>query len=123
MLFLTLFPVYTYNLNILLLFCIYSVINENDLDVQQKTEDVIEYIIEDGSLLTSGYTTKPFENGADARKVLDSSLSDQAIADKAEIDAFVESGKDREEVLKSYISEESFEKWYTQFSKSLKEKL
>lgn len=101
----------------------YSVINENDLDVQQKTEDVIEYIIEDGSLLTSGYTTKPFENGADARKVLDSSLSDQAIADKAEIDAFVESGKDREEVLKSYISEESFEKWYTQFSKSLKEKL
>ncbi len=101
----------------------YSVINENDLDIQQKTEDVIEYVIEDGSLLTSGYTTKPFKNGADARKVLDSSLSDQAIADKEEIDALVESGKDREEVLKSYTSDASFEKWYEQFSQTLNEKI
>ncbi len=99
----------------------YSVINNNDLAVQQKTEDVIEYIIEDGSLLKNGYTTKPFENGADARKVLDSSLSDQAISDKAEIDALIESGKDRNEVLQNYISDESFEKWYSQFSQTLKD--
>ncbi len=99
----------------------YSVINDNDLAVQQKTEDVIEYIIEDGSLLKNGYTTKPFENGADARKVLDSSLSDQAISDKAEIDALIESGKDRNEVLQNYISDESFEKWYSQFSQTLKD--
>ncbi len=100
-----------------------SVIEEYDIDVQPKTKEVLEYIMDDCTLVTSGYTTKPFENGANARKVLDYNLSDKAVADKEEIEKQVSSGKDRDEVIQSYISDEAYEEWYTSFKQTLEDKI
>lgn len=53
------------------------------------------------------YATRPFENGGEARKLLNSSLSDLAMVSRAEIIAKADQG-----LIDEYISEESFDKWY-----------
>ena len=58
------------------------------------------------------YSSKGFDGARDARKVLEYSMYDLAIADRqAVVDSMAE-GTSREDSLKEYLSDENFEKWY-----------
>ena len=97
-----------------------QVIKNNDLRVNQKTYDCLTTILDQSDNI-SFYTTKCFENGYSTRKILDFNLSDQAVADRAEIDALVASGVSREEAVAPYITDDAFEVWYGAFVQALKQ--
>lgn len=97
-----------------------KIIEKDNLDMNQKAYDCLESVMTDFDD-TKFYTTKNFENGYSARKVLECNLSDQAAADKAAIDQAVASGTDREEALTPYILDEAFDKWYDSFCTALNE--
>ena len=95
-----------------------EVIQADNLEINQKAYDCLSTVLADEDT-SHYYTSKNFKNGYDTRKVLDYNLSDKATEDKAVIDAAVEEGQSRDEVLTAYLSEESFENWYQGFCDSL----
>ena len=95
-----------------------EVIQADNLEINQKAYDCLSTVLADEDT-SHYYTSKNFKNGYDTRKVLDYNLSDKATEDKAAIDAAVEEGQSRDEVLTAYLSEESFENWYQGFCDSL----
>ena len=95
-----------------------TVIEEDDIQMNEKAYECLKTAI-DAFDQTKFYSTKNFENGYSARKVLDYNLSDHAVADKQAIDDAVAAGASREEETKKYISEEAFENWYQEFCDAL----
>ncbi len=93
-----------------------SIIKEKNIKMNKKTYSCLENVLDqfDDSKF---YTTKNFENGFRARKVLDYNLSDQITEDKKAMDAAIKAGASREEEVKKYTSEKSFETWYQNFCK------
>lgn len=65
------------------------------------------------------YTSKPFDNGTEARAVLENHMVDRALADKAAVDAAVASGVSRHQALAPYLSDESFDAWLEDFTQTL----
>ena len=96
-----------------------ELIAEQNLTINDKTYDCLKEVLSDFEN-TSYYTTKNFENGFAARKVLDYNLSDKAAADREAFEAAVAAGASREEELKKYLSEENFENWYAGFCEALR---
>lgn len=96
------------------------VIKNKKLKVDDKTYECLKKTLQNFDK-TNFYTTKTFENGYSMRKVLDYNLSDQAAADKTKIDKEIKAGASRESVLKKYTSDKSFERWYEQFCKAIKQ--
>ena len=94
-------------------------IAEQNLTINDKTYDCLKEVLSDFEN-TSYYTTKNFENGYAARKVLDYNLSDKAAADREAFEAAVAAGASRKEELKKYLSEENFESWYAGFCEALR---
>ena len=66
------------------------------------------------------YTNGAFENSYELRSVLENSLKETAVRDKAVIDELIASGTDRDEALADFVSEKSFENWFAEFSDKLK---
>lgn len=95
-----------------------EVIAKDDLNISSKTYDCLKTIMQDADT-AQYYTSKNFDNGYQTRKVLDYNLSDRAVADRAAVEEAIAAGEDREEVLKKYISEESFDNWYQGFCEAL----
>ena len=95
-----------------------SIIKEKNIKMNKKAYSCLETVLDqfDDSKF---YTTKNFENGFRARKVLDYNLSDQITEDKKAMDAAIKAGASREEEVKKYTSEKSFETWYQNFCKAL----
>ena len=58
------------------------------------------------------YTNRAFTKGNDARKVLESSMSSRATADRQLLEEQIAAGTPREEALAVFLSEESFDSWY-----------
>lgn len=98
-----------------------EVIAKYNLNVPAKAHDTLKVVLDSFSQITF-YTTKCFENGYAARKVLDYNLSDKAVADKAEIDAAVAAGTSRAEAVAPYVTDEAFESWYESFCQTLEAK-
>lgn len=96
-----------------------ELIAEQNLTINDKTYDCLKEVLSDFEN-TSYYTTKNFENGFAARKVLDYNLSDKAAADREAFEAAVAAGASRDEELKKYLSEENFENWYAGFCEALR---
>lgn len=96
-----------------------EVIKNNNIDITKKAYDCFNEVLTDFDN-TEYYTSKCFDNGYSARKVLDYSLSDKAENDKEDIDKAVKAGASRAEVLSQYINDENFDQWYAQFSNKLK---
>ncbi|WP_243125223.1 extracellular solute-binding protein [Clostridium transplantifaecale] len=65
------------------------------------------------------YTNKAFDGGSKARKVLEYDLSDKAVADREQVKTLLAEGLSLEDAVKDYISEESFDLWFS----SVKQKL
>ena len=58
------------------------------------------------------YTTKPFENGTEARSVLEHAMSDQASADLLIIRDRMEQGQTLDEASADFLTDDYFEAWY-----------
>lgn len=69
------------------------------------------------------YTTKAFENGTDARSVLEYAMSDRAEDDRKQVLERMEGGMSLEDAAAEYISEEAFEEWYDGLQEALEKAL
>ena len=97
-----------------------KIIEEDNIEMNQKAYDCLKSVMTDFDN-TKFYTTKNFENGYSARKILEYNMADQASADKEAIDQAIAAGTDREEALAPYISDAAFDKWYDSFCAALDE--
>ena len=95
-----------------------EVIKDNNININKKAYDCLKKTMSDFDN-TKFYTTKNFENGYSARKVLDYNLSDKAAKDKEALDSAVAAGADRSTELDKYITDENFDQWYTVFCAAL----
>ena len=69
------------------------------------------------------YTNKAFENGTNARNVLESCMTDRAQADLEQIQALVDGGMTRKEAAAQFTTEESFQSWLKEFRGKLEESI
>lgn len=95
-----------------------SVIQEQNLEMDPKAYDCLQSVLTDFDKKTF-YTTKCFDNGYAARKVLEYSLSDKAAADIAAINEAVAAGTSRAEAAAPYLTDDAFDAWYTDFCAAL----
>ena len=69
------------------------------------------------------YTNKAFENGTNARNVLEYCMTDRAQADLEQIQALVDGGMTRKEAAAQFTTEESFQSWLEEFRGKLEESI
>ena len=67
------------------------------------------------------YTSKAFQGGTEARKVLEYSMIDLAKADAEAIQADMQNGSSKAEAVAKYDTDAHFEEWFQDFQKSLEE--
>lgn len=97
-----------------------EMINKN---IDQTDSSVVQILdaslnqIENNTL----YTTRAFQNGTDARNILEYSLSDKAASDREKVIELINSGKTREEALSQFDTDENFESWYQETLDALNE--
>ena len=58
------------------------------------------------------YTTKAFEDGTDARNILEYAMSDKASADRKTVVKRLEKGESFDEAVKDFVSDSNFDTWY-----------
>lgn len=97
-----------------------SIVEPKSAGINKKAYDCLKVVLTDFDKSTP-YTTKNFDNGTKARKVLDYNLSDKAANDRVEIDEKVKQGMSRSEAVKDYITDEAFNEWYNDFCEALSE--
>lgn len=97
-----------------------KVVSDENVTMNPVTDDCIRFCIEDMSDY-SYYSPQTFSSGSALRKVLEYGLSDKAAADIEAIAQAVAAGLPKQEVLKTYVSEEAFETWYKEFTQRLTE--
>lgn len=95
-----------------------QVIEDQQININKKAYDSLKVVLEDFEDSTF-YTTQAFASGYGARKVLENHLADRTQEDLAAVEAAVASGSSREEAAAPYVTEESFENWYTDFCDAL----
>ena len=95
-----------------------KVVAGQGLEIPDKTYDVLDSLF--GTLEdATPYTTKAFENGTEARKVLEYNMADKAAEDRMAVQELIAQGQTLEEACASYVSEESFQSWYNDFVAAL----
>ena len=67
------------------------------------------------------YTLKGFTGGAQVRNVLESSMIELAVADRAKVDRKIKKGTKREKALAPYLTEDYFMQWYKNTKAQLEE--
>jgi multiple sugar transport system substrate-binding protein len=67
------------------------------------------------------YTSKAFENGTNARAVLENSMIDKAKADRDAIVELMAGEMSREEAIAQYDTDENFDAWFAQLKEDLDE--
>ena len=97
-----------------------KVVSDENVTMNPVTDDCIRFCIEDMNDY-SYYSPQTFSSGSALRKVLEYGLSDKAAADIEAIAQAVAAGLPKQEVLKTYVSEEAFETWYKEFTQRLTE--
>ena len=97
-----------------------EVIAEQNIEMNGKAYNCLQTVLNDFDD-TMFYTTQNFENGNAMRKVLEYHLSDRVQADQEAMEQAVAEGASREEELQKYVSEDSFESWYSDFCNALSE--
>ena len=73
--------------------------------------------------ITCQQTNKAFENGTNARNVLESCMTDRAQADLEQIQALVDGGMTRKEAAAQFTTEERFQSWLKEFRGKLEESI
>lgn len=95
-----------------------KMIEKEKLEIPDKTYDCLTLIIDskEPALL---YTSKAFENGFDARKVLEYNLADKAKEDREAVKSALARGENLEAASAPYTDDACFEEWYEGFSEAL----
>ncbi|MBC5646906.1 extracellular solute-binding protein [Christensenella tenuis] len=103
----------------------------NDTDLVKKTfeqADGISSALEDSVLVSIDevnqdilYTNKAFQNGFNARNVLEYSLSDKAQADYETILTDISNGISRTDAVAKFDTDENFSSWVSELTSSLEE--
>ena len=96
--------------------------DKNLSDSTDMTKQIIQTGLDEVQSNTL-YTMPPFENATDLRSVLEYSMSDQAVADRAAVKASMEAGTGFEEAAAPYLTDEYFQVWYNQTKAKLEEKI
>lgn len=73
----------------------------------------------DGSLLHDGYTSKLFPTSNNIRNLLDTNLQTKADKDKKAIQKEISEGNNRDDVLNKYVNDQTFQDWYSSFTKEI----
>ncbi len=97
-----------------------KVVSGQGIEVAEKTYACLNHVLNNMNNVTF-YTNKSFENGSQARKVLEYNLSDKAAADRILVEEALADGKSLEEACAPLLTEEAFETWYDDFCKALNE--
>lgn len=80
---------------------------------KKNAGDVVEVAVK--TVNTSKmYTSKAFENGTSARKVLEYSLQDKASADRQNVVKYLDEGMDYQTVIDMFDNDENFNDWYNE---------
>jgi multiple sugar transport system substrate-binding protein len=95
-------------------------IQEEKIAVSDKSYDCLTLVFDEMQDVTM-YTNKSFRNGEKARQVLEYRMSDQALADRAEVENRLSQGMTLEEAAAPYLTETYFEQWYQSFCEALQE--
>ncbi len=66
------------------------------------------------------YASRPFAGGVEARAVLESSLSDKAVADRAAVEAAIAAGASAQDAVAPYLDEQVFDQWLSALTEQLK---
>ena len=66
------------------------------------------------------YACQSFSGASRARKLLEYSLSDKAAEDRQQVEEALEAGSTLEEACAPYLTDETFDAWYTEFDSALK---
>lgn len=66
------------------------------------------------------YTTKAFEDGTDARNILEYAMADKASADRKTVVKRLEKGESFDEAVKDFVSDSNFDTWYEATKAELK---
>lgn len=88
-----------------------KIIKEYDAEMKQSMEDILTVSV-DTVNNCSLYTPRAFSHGTDARQVLDTALSDLAVADRETVVQRISQGQSMEDAVSEFLSEEYFETWY-----------
>ena len=88
-----------------------NVIENSGLDLTDPMKEILSNAI-DAVENNELYTTKAFEGGTDARKVLEYALSDLANADRATVEEKIAAGVSAADAEAPYLAEEYFQNWY-----------
>ena len=78
--------------------------DDNELPIVKTAIDTVN----DNTL----YTPKAFENGTDARNILEYSMSDKATADRKTVEKRLKKGQSLDDATKDFMSDSNFDTWY-----------
>lgn len=95
---------------------------KENLDLSDSKEDKTAAIVSaavDQVNNNTLYTTKAFENGTQARNILEYSLSDKAAADRKKVVKSLKNGSTLEKAAAEFDNDKNFEKWYNETKKQL----
>ncbi len=93
---------------------------DNSSDIAQPLKDSVLISVEEVNT-DQLYTNMAFNNGLEARNVLEYDLSDKAKADREAVIAAISSGKSREEAVAAYDTDENFSSWFSGLKAKLEE--
>ena len=89
-----------------------------DVPVQAIILETLQISME-SALTHEMYTPKPVKNGTKIRRILEESLSGQAIKDRAQVLELMQSGLSRKEAVARFATNDHFHAWYAQILKEL----
>ena len=78
--------------------------DDNELPIVKTAIDTVN----DNTL----YTPKAFENGTDARNILEYSMSDKVTADRKTVEKRLKKGQSLDDATKDFMSDSNFDTWY-----------
>lgn len=95
-----------------------SAIRSSGLLLDEKMDDILSNAVE--TVNTSEmYTPRAFNGGHDARNLLEYSMSDLAVADRATVEERIAAGQSAAEAEAEFLTDEYFEAWYQQLCSDL----
>jgi len=88
-----------------------TAIKDNGLALTELMEEILTVSVDtvNENLL---YTPPAFEGGCNIRNELEYSMSDQAVADRKEVLARLQTGASLESAAEAFVSDRHFEEWY-----------
>lgn len=92
--------------------------NNKDNKAADKLQAALSAVI-DQTQTYELYTTKAFEHGTDARRILGKSLLDKSKTDREKVVQLLKEGRTVEEAVKQFATDESFNEWLAGLKKDL----